>query len=98
MNKVANVIVTKSPEIASSLSSTNNAACAHVNEAPDVKSNAVFNNGIPQALIVAIPTGGHTPPISGTGFKLEWKNAQKKAKNNIISETMNNTNPKRSPF
>jgi len=31
----------------------------------------VFNKGIPQAFIVAIPTGGHTQPNSGTGFKLE---------------------------
>jgi hypothetical protein len=58
----------------------------------------VFNKGIPHALTVAIPTGGQTHPISTTGFKLEWKNAQKKAKNNIISETIKRTTPKRRPF
>jgi hypothetical protein len=44
-----------------------------------------------------IPFGGHTLPISATGFKLAWKNAQKNAKNSITSETMNNNIPKRRP-
>jgi hypothetical protein len=37
-------------------------------------------------------------PSSGTGAKLEWKKAQKNAKKNITSETINNNIPKRSPI
>jgi len=58
----------------------------------------VFNKGINHGLIISIPFGGHTQPISGAGFKLEWKNAQKKAKKSIISETINKIIPKRNPY
>lgn len=44
-----------------------------------------------------IPSGGKTEPNSRQGQIEEWKNAQKKPKNNIISETINRMNPKRSP-
>jgi hypothetical protein len=64
-----------------------------VQDAPEVNKTIVFNNGISQALKTSIPLGGQTPPISGAGFKLEWKKAQKKAKKNIISEQMNNIIP-----
>jgi len=47
--------------------------------------------------IVYIPAGGYTPPISIAGFKALWKNAQKKPKNNIISDVMNNINPHFNP-
>jgi hypothetical protein len=42
-------------------------------------------------------TGGHTEPISIVGDKLEWKNAQKKAKKNITSETIKRIIPERKP-
>jgi len=53
----------------------------------------VFNKGTSHALSTSIPLGGQIAPISGVGFKLEWKKAQKKAKKNITSEQMNNIIP-----
>lgn len=97
MNNTAKINVTINPEIASKRYPPRIAACAHVNEAPDVRRSPVFNNGISHGLITSIPFGGHTQPISGTGFKLEWKYPQKKEKNNITSDTMKSTIPKRSP-
>jgi len=44
-----------------------------------------------------IPTGGQEHPNSGEGDNLLWKNAQKKDKKNITSETMNKIIPIRSP-
>jgi len=58
----------------------------------------VFNNGTCHGLIAVIPLGGHTQPISIVGFKLEWKKAQKKAKKNIISDTINKIIPIFKPF
>jgi hypothetical protein len=72
-------------------------ACDHVKAAPEVNKSVVFRRGISQGLITWIPFGGHTHPISGTGFKLAWKKAQKKAKKSITSEMINKTIPKRSP-
>ena len=40
-----------------------------------------------------IAWGGQIEPISIEGAKLEWKKAQKKAKKNIISETINKIIP-----
>jgi hypothetical protein len=50
-------------------------------------------SGISKALNVCIPFGGQILPISIVGVKLEAKKAQKKAKKNIISETMNKIIP-----
>jgi hypothetical protein len=41
--------------------------------------------------------GGQAEPISIAGDKLEWKKAQKKAKKNITSETINRIIPDRKP-
>jgi hypothetical protein len=60
---VANTTVNNNPAIASKRYPPINAECAHVNDAPDVKSNTVFNNGINHGLITSIPFGGHTAPI-----------------------------------
>lgn len=38
------------------------------------------------------------PPISIEGHKAEWKKAQKKPKNNIISEAIKNKKPVFNPF
>jgi hypothetical protein len=46
---------------------------------------------------ILIPIGGQIPPNSTLGATLEWKNAQKKAKKNIISETIKRTTPIRKP-
>jgi len=53
----------------------------------------VFNNGISIGLKGSIPFGGQIAPISITGANAAAKKAQKKAKKNIISETMNNSIP-----
>ena len=57
----------------------------------------MFNKGTPQGLKGFMLTGGHTEPISIVGDKLEWKNAQKKAKKNITSETIKRIIPCRKP-
>jgi hypothetical protein len=61
--------------------------------APDVNNTIVLTNGTSKAFNTSIPAGGHTPPISIEGNTLEWKNAQKNAKKNITSETINNNIP-----
>jgi len=58
----------------------NIAWCDQVINAPDVTKTKVFNKGTCHGLIAIIPFGGQTQPISMVGFKLEVKNAQKKAK------------------
>jgi len=72
--------------------------CAHVTVAPELKRKNVFVKGIPEVWIVWIATGGQTPPKLKTGDKLEWKKAQKNAKKNIISETINRIMPNRKPL
>jgi hypothetical protein len=58
----------------------------------------VFNKGTCQGFKITIPFGGQTHPISAVGFKLEWKKAQKTAKNNITSEAINKTIPAFNPL
>jgi N-glycosylase/DNA lyase len=58
----------------------------------------VFKNGRPQGFIGSIPKGGHIPPIHIDGDKALWKNAQKKEKKNITSDTINNFIPSFNPF
>jgi len=53
----------------------------------------VFSNGTSIGLNVSIPLGGQIEPISITGASAAAKNAQKKAKKNMISETINNSMP-----
>jgi hypothetical protein len=53
----------------------------------------VFNNGTSIGLKTSIPFGGQIEPISITGANAAAKNAQKKAKKNIISETINKSIP-----
>jgi hypothetical protein len=53
----------------------------------------VFSKGTSNGLKTSIPLGGQTEPISITGAKAAAKKAQKKAKKNIISDTMNNIIP-----
>jgi len=53
----------------------------------------VFSKGISIGLKTSIPFGGHIVPISITGAKAAAKKAQKKAKKNIISETMKSNIP-----
>ena len=67
--------------------------CAQVTVTPEDNKIAVFNKGSAQGLIVWIPKGGQTAPIQIAGDTLEWKNAQKNPKKNMISETINKTKP-----
>lgn len=48
--------------------------------------------------MVEYSLGGQTQPIATAGDKLTWKNAQKNAKKNITSETINNAIPQRNPL
>ena len=94
---VANSIVNNSPIIACFFDRTSMAWCAQVTVAPELKRKNVFVKGIPEVWIVWIASGGHTPPKLKTGDKLEWKKAQKNAKKNITSETINKIIPNRKP-
>jgi len=80
VNVIANKIVTNSAILAGSFRPTISSWWAHVTEAPDNSKINVFNKGTPQGSNGFILVGGHTDPISIAGDKLEWKNAQKKAK------------------
>jgi len=53
----------------------------------------VFNRGISIGSKTLIPFGGQIEPISITGAKAAAKNAQKKAKKNITSETIKRITP-----
>jgi hypothetical protein len=53
----------------------------------------VFNKGIALGSNASIPLGGQIVPISMVGARLAAKKAQKKAKKNITSETINRITP-----
>ena len=93
----ASNIVSNSPIIACFFDRIIIAWWAHVTVAPELRRKKVLVKGIPEVWIVWIACGGHTPPKLKTGDKLEWKNAQKNAKKNIISDTMNRIMPNRKP-
>jgi len=61
--------------------------------APEQRSIRVFNNGTAVGSNTSIPFGGQILPISMVGAKLAAKKAQKNAKKNMTSETMNNITP-----
>jgi len=65
---------------------------------PDVKRRRVLTRGRPQTSNSCVPKGGQIFPIAMLGTKLKWKKAQKKAKKNITSETINSSMPRRKPF
>ena len=58
----------------------------------------MFRRGTEKGLMMVIPEGGHTHPISGVGARLEWKNAQKKPKKKHTSERIKRIIPHRSPL
>lgn len=59
---------------------------------------AVFSRGTSIGSMGLIPTGGHCPPSSGAGARLEWKKAQKKPRKKNASDVINRTIPYRRPF
>ena len=65
--------------------------------APEHNKISVFTKGTSKALNVGIPLGGQILPISIVGVRLAAKKAQKKAKKNITSETINKITPYRKP-
>lgn len=71
---------------------------AHVTVTPEARRMAVFRRGTSKGLSGLIPVGGHCPPSSGVGTKLEWKNAQKNPRKKNASDVMNRIIPYRSPF
>ena len=70
---------------------------ANVIVTPDDNNKRVFTKGKPQISKGCIPLGGHTQPTATEGDRLAWKKAQKKAKKNIISETIKRIIPYRNP-
>jgi len=64
---------------------------------PEAKRTAVLRRGIAKGFKAEIPVGGHVHPNSMVGASLLWKKAQKKAKKNKISETINRIIPHRNP-
>jgi len=90
-------MVIKKPSIASLKDPKAIPRCAHVIPKPEIISKAVLNRGNSITGITTIPTGGHCAPKRIEGQNEEWKNAQKKPKNNITSDTINNKKPYRNP-
>lgn len=71
---------------------------AHVTVTPEASKMAVFSSGTSIGSSGLMPTGGHCPPSSGVGARLEWKKAQKKPRKKKASDMMNSTMPYRKPF
>lgn len=72
--------------------------CAQVTVTPEARRIAVFRRGTSRGLRGLIPAGGHCPPNSGVGARLEWKNAQKKPRKKNASDVMNRIIPYRRPW
>ena len=72
--------------------------CAQVTLNPDIINTKVLNKGKSNTGITWRPTGGQIDPISIEGHNAEWKKAQKKPKNNIISDAIKKINPIFKPF
>lgn len=84
---MANIIVNNVPNIVALLFPKINEWWAHVIVAPLESNNKVLSKGILQGFKGSIPNGGHWPPSSIAGDKLEWKKAQnieRKAKASLI--------------
>jgi len=58
----------------------------------------VLSKGNSNGLIASIPIGGQLAPNSIVGDKALWKNAQKIAKKNSASDTINKATPMFNPF
>jgi hypothetical protein len=66
---------------------------AYVTVTPDDNNITVFNKGNSKGFIDWIPIGGHCAPNSMLGDKALWKKAQKIAKKNKASDTINKATP-----
>jgi hypothetical protein len=65
---------------------------------PDASNSTVLSSGNSNALIASIPIGGHCAPNSTVGDNALWKYAQKIAKKNKASDTINSATPMFKPF
>jgi hypothetical protein len=93
VNKTARTTVRTRPHTASIFFPAVIAWCEYVTVAPEHNKIKVFNKGIAFGSKTSIPLGGQMFPISIVGARLAAKKAQKKAKKNITSETMNRITP-----
>jgi hypothetical protein len=89
----AKTTVNTRPKTASTLLPQVIAWCAYVTVAPEQSKIKVFNKGTSIGSNTLIPFGGQIEPISITGARAAAKKAQKKAKKNITSETINRIIP-----
>lgn len=46
--------------------------CAQVTVTPEASKTAVFSRGTSKGSKGVMPVGGHAPPSSGVGARLEW--------------------------
>jgi hypothetical protein len=90
---IARTTVITNPQTASTFLPAVIAWCAYVTVAPEHNKIKVFSKGIALASKASIPLGGQMFPISIVGARLAAKKAQKKAKKNITSETINRIVP-----
>ena len=94
---IARATVSTKPHTASILFPAVIAWWENVIVAPEQSKISVLSNGIALGSKTSIPLGGQMFPISIVGARLAAKKAQKKAKKNITSETMNRITPYRRP-
>ncbi len=71
---------------------------AQVTVTPEARRTAVLRRGTENGFRGWIPGGGQVHEIWGVGASLLWKNAQKNAKKNMISEMMNRIIPNLRPL
>ena len=93
VKNAAKIIVKTKPKTASILLPAVIAWWAYVTVAPEHNNNSVLSNGTSIGSKGSIPFGGQIEPISIIGAKAAAKKAQKKAKKNIISETIKSSTP-----
>ena len=89
----AKIIVKTRPQTAPILSPAVIAWCEYVIVAPEQSKIKVLRRGTSKALKTSIPLGGQIVPISTGGHKQAAKKAQKNAKKNITSDTINTIIP-----
>ena len=65
---------------------------------PEARRIAVFSRGTSMGFRGFTPVGGHWPPSSGVGARLEWKKAQKNPRKKKASDVMKRIIPYRRPF
>jgi hypothetical protein len=94
---IASTTVITSAKTASILLPAVIAWCAYVTVAPEHNKIKVFKRGTSIGSKVSIPLGGQMDPSSITGASAAAKKAQKKAKKNITSDTINKSIPYRNP-